>query len=423
MRTVRTIILAGIALLAVTVSSLPARAYSVLTHEQVIDLAWEDQIRPMLLKRFPQATADDLKQAHGYAYGGSLIQDMGYYPSGSKYFSDLLHYVRSGEFVTALIEESTDINQYAFALGALAHYSSDNIGHPTVNKIVAIEFPKLRAKHGNAVTYADDPKAHIRTEFGFDMVQVAKNRYTSDRYHDFIGFNVSQHLLEQAFLKTYGLKLDEVLNDEDEAIESFRRAVSVFIPKMTRAALLNRHDELVRETPNFNEKQFLYRLSRTKYEKDWGKGYRRPSFGIRVLALFLRIIPKVGPASALAFKIPSTQTEDMYIKSVDETFDDYRRLLHQVRDSNLNLPDTDCDTGRQTGAAEYSLADKTYARLLDDLGEDDFADATPELRSNILAFFSDLNAPFHTKKNRKSWEKTERELDELKELPAVVAVE
>src|SRR6266568_1826896 len=242
MRTVRTIILAGIALLAVTVSSLSARAYSVLTHEQVIDLAWEDQIRPMLLKRFPQATADDLKQAHGYAYGGSLIQDMGYYPSGSKYFSDLLHYVRSGEFVTALIEESADI------------------GHPTVNKIVAIEFPKLRAKHGDAVTYADDPKAHIRTEFGFDMVQVAKNRYTSDRYHDFIGFNISQHLLEQAFLKTYGLKLDEVLNDEDEAIESFRRAVSVFIPKMTRAALLNRHDELVRETPNFNEKQFLYRL-------------------------------------------------------------------------------------------------------------------------------------------------------------------
>lgn len=414
MRTVRTTILAGIALLAAVVSSLPARAYSVLTHEQVIDLAWKDQIEPMLLKRFPQATPDDLKQAHGYAYGGSLIQDMGYYPGGSKYFSDLLHYVRTGEFVAALIEESTDINQYAFALGALAHYSSDNTGHPVVNRIVAIEFPKLGAKYGNAVTYVDDPKAHIRTEFGFDMVQVAKNRYTSDRYHDFIGFNVSQHLLEQAFLKTYGLKLSDVLDDEDVAIESFRRAVSNTIPKLTRAALLNRHDELVRETPNFNEKQFLYRLSRTNYEKDWGKGYRRPSFGIRVLAFFLRIIPKIGPASALAFKIPTTQTEDMYIKSVDQTFNDYRRLLRQVRAGNLDLPDTDCDTGQPTGAAEYSLADKTYARLLDDLSQDDFATSTPALRSNVLAFFSDLNAPFHTKKNRKSWAKTERQLEQLK---------
>jgi hypothetical protein len=415
MRNVSTTIITSIALLAATFSSLPARAYSVLTHEQIIDLAWEDQIRPMLLKRFPQTTPDQLKEAHSYAYGGSLIQDMGYYPGGSKYFSDLLHYVRTGDFVAALIEESSDINQYAFALGALAHYSSDNMGHPTINRVVALEFPKLRAKHGNAVTYADDPKAHIRTEFGFDMMQVAKKRYTSDRYHDFIGFNVSQRLLEQAFLKTYGLNLDEVLDDEDVAIESFRRAVSVFIPKLTRAALLNRHEELVRETPNFNKREFLYRLSRTSYEKDWGKGYRRPSFGVRVLAFFLRIIPKIGPASALAFKVPSTQTEDMYIKSVDQTFDNYRKLLGQAREGNLILPDTDCDTGQPTAPAEYSLADKTYARLLDDLSNDDFARLPPQLRSNILAFYSDLNAPFHTKKNHKSWRKTQRELAELKE--------
>ena len=235
MKTARTILITGSVLLAITLSAVPARAYSVLTHEEVVDLAWQDQIQPMLLHRFPQATADDLRQAHAYAYCGSLVQDMGYYPRGNKYFSDLLHYVRSGEFVAALIEESTDINQYAFALGALAHYSSDNVGHPIVNQIVALEFPKLGAKYGSEVTYADDPKAHIRTEFGFDMVQVAKNRYTSDSYHDFIGFNVSQHLLEKAFLKTYGLNLSDVLNDEDEAIESFRRAVSVVIPKFTWA--------------------------------------------------------------------------------------------------------------------------------------------------------------------------------------------
>ncbi len=416
MRTLRPTFIFIIVLLALTIAPRPAAAYSVLTHEQIVDLAWEDQIQPMLLARFPNATAEDLRQAHGYAYGGSLIQDMGYYPRGSKYFSDLLHYVRTGEFVAALIQESTDINQYAFALGALAHYSSDNKGHPVVNQIVGLEFPKLRAKFGDEVTYADDPKAHIRTEFGFDMVQVAKNRYTSDRYHDFIGFNISQHLLEQAFLKTYGLKLSDVLDDEDEAIESFRRAVSVFIPKLTRAALLNRRDELVRDTPNFNKKRFLYHLSRTNYEKDWGKGYREPSFGIRVLAFFLRIVPKIGPASALAFKIPSTQTEDMYIKSVNQTYDNYHKLLNQVRDGNLALSDTDCDTGKETSAAEYPLADNTYAQLLDDLAQNDFATATPELRSNILTFYSDLNAPYHTKKNRKEWARTEKELEQLKGL-------
>jgi hypothetical protein len=412
----RPILVVILALFALAMSSQPAHAYSVLTHEEVVDLAWQDQIRPMLLQRFPQATPDELRQAHGYAYGGSLVQDMGYYPRGNKYFSDLLHYVRTGDFVAALIDQSTDLNQYAFALGALAHYSSDNMGHPVVNQVVALEFPKLGAKYGAEVTYADDPKAHIRTEFGFDMAQVAKNRYTSDRYHDFIGFNVSQHLLEQAFLKTYGLKLSDVLDDEDEAIESFRRAVSKFIPEMTRVALLNRRDEMVRDTPDFDEKKFLYHLSRTNYEKDWGKGYRKPGFTERLLALLLRLIPKIGPASALAFKVPSPQAEDLYIKSVDHTFDDYTRLLRQVRDGNLDLPDTDCDTGRKTAAAEYPLADKAYARLLDDLSKDDFKTATPELRANILAFYSDLNAPYHTKTNRKSWARTQRELEQLKEL-------
>jgi Zinc dependent phospholipase C len=316
--------------------------------------------------------------------------------------------------VTALVEESSDLNEYAFALGALAHYSSDIVGHPAINKVVAIEFPKLRKKYGNEVTYADDHKAHIRTEFGFDMVQVAKNRYTSDRFHDFIGFEVSKPLLERAFLKTYGIQLHDVLGDEDLAIGSFRRGVSTIIPAMTRVALLNRRADLVRDTPNFAEKKFLYRLSRTNYEKQWGKGYRRPGFGSRVLAFILRKIPKVGPASALDFKVPSAKTEDIYIKSVNSTTDNYNSLLHQVHDGNLNFPDTDFDTGRKTAAAEYPLADVTYSHLLQDLSKNNFAQMTPELRSNILDFYSNLNAPYHDKKNHKSWKKTMLALDKLK---------
>ena len=380
---------------------------------KVVDLAWQDELRPMLLKRFPNATPDELRHAHAFAYGGSLVQDMGYYPFGKKYFSDLLHYVRSGDFVATLINESNDINEYAFALGALAHYSSDNMGHPTINRVVAIEFPKLRAKYGNEVTYADDHKAHIRTEFGFDMVQVAKNRYTSDRFHDFIGFEIATPLLERAFLKTYGMKLDDVLGDEDSAIGTFRRAVSQFIPEMTRAALINRRADLVKDTPNFDKRKFLYHLSRAKYEKEWGKGYRRPGFGTRVLAFFLRIIPKIGPAAALNFKVPTTQTEDMYIKSVDQTIDDYRRLLRQVSENNLKFPDTDCDTGRDTAPAEYSLADETYARLLDDLSKGKFTQLTPELQENVLAFYSNPRAPERTKKS-KSWEHTQEEVQQLK---------
>ncbi|MFZ0817158.1 MAG: zinc dependent phospholipase C family protein, partial [Candidatus Sulfotelmatobacter sp.] len=111
-------------------------AYSVLTHEEVVDLAWKDNLLPLLKKRFPAATDDDLKKAHAFAYGGSVMQDMGYYPFGNKYFSDLTHYVRSGDFVINLLKEASDLDEYAFALGALAHYSADNCGHPTINQVV-----------------------------------------------------------------------------------------------------------------------------------------------------------------------------------------------------------------------------------------------------------------------------------------------
>jgi Zinc dependent phospholipase C len=402
------------ALMLVFAVSLPLRGYSVLTHEQVIDLSWKDQLRPMLLQRFPNATPDDLRHAHAFAYGGSLVQDMGYYPFGNKYFSDLLHYVRTGDFVEALLRDASDLDEYAFALGALAHYSSDNMGHPFINRITAIEFPKLRAKFGDEVTYAEDHKAHIQTEFGFDMVQVAKNRYTSDTFHDFIGFEIAQPLLERAFQETYGLKLNDVLGDEDLAIGSFRRAVSKFIPAMTRAALINRRADLVRETPDFDQKKFLYRLSRTNYEKEWGKGYRRPGLGTRILAFFLRIIPKRGAATALNFKIPTSQAEDMYIKSMNATTDNYRSLLHQVERAELNFPDLDCDTGKETEPAEYSLADRTYAHLLHDLQKQNFAQLTPPLRENILAFYSHPNAPLRTRKDKKEWEQTERDLEDLR---------
>ncbi len=389
--------------------------YSVLTHEEMIDLLWKDQLRPLLLERFPQASEEDLKQAHAYAYGGSVVQDMGYYPFGNKYFSDLVHYVRTGDFVSALIQDSSDINEYAFALGALAHYASDNSGHPTINHVVAVTFPKLRKKYGDEVTYADDPKAHIRTEFGFDMVQVAKNRYTSDNFHDFIGFNVSKPLLERAFAETYGIQLQDVIHNEDLAIGTFRRAISKVIPEMTRVALLSRRKEIVRDTPNFNEKEFLYHLSRAKYQKEWGDGYRKPGTGTRVLAFFLKLVPKVGPFKALAFQIPSTQTEDMYIKSINKTVDDYGALLREQKAGQLIIADLDFDTGRATRAGEYSLADKTYARLLDDLAKRDFDQAPAELRQNILSFYADLNAPIATKKNAKLWRTTQEELDKLKQ--------
>jgi hypothetical protein len=258
----------GVALLLVLLMCSGAFAYSVLTHEEIIDLLWTDEIRSLLLKRFPELTQNQITQAHAYAYGGAVIQDLGYYPFGSREFSDLVHYARSGDFVRELILESQDANEYAFALGALAHYTSDIAGHPAVNQAVAIQYPKLRAKFGNSVKYAQDKTAHLKTEFGFDMVQVAKNRYASQQYHEFIGFQVSKSLLERVFPVVYGLELKDVLPHADLAIGSYRFSVSRMIPEMTRVALQTHKKDLMRETPDFAKRKFLFRLSRADYEKE-----------------------------------------------------------------------------------------------------------------------------------------------------------
>src|SRR6478609_5768351 len=364
-------ILAIIFILSFSVGS--SHAYSVLTHEEIVDLLWSDEIRPLLLKRYPELTEDQIRDAHAYAYGGAVIQDLGYYPFGSREFSDLVHYVRSGDFVRELLLESQDVNEYAFALGALSHYASDICGHPAVNQAVAIEYPKLKAKFGKSVRYADDKTAHLKTEFGFDTVQVAKNRYASRQYHDFIGFQVSKPLLERVFPVVYGVELKEVLTREDLAVGSYRFAISRLIPQMTQVALQTHKKDLMRETPNFAKRKFLYRLSGSGYEKEWGKDYVKPGVGTRILSTLLRYIPKVGPFKGLAFNNPTPQTEDLYIKSINVTVDQYRTFLELERTDTLVLPNCDLDSGNGTKAAEYSLTDDVYAQLLAQLSERKFA--------------------------------------------------
>lgn len=403
-------------LLVVLLCSGGSSAYSVLTHEEIVDLLWADEIRPLLLTRYPGLTDDQIKQAHAYAYGGAVIQDLGYYPFGSREFSNLVHYVRSGDFVRELLAESQDVNEYAFALGALSHYASDVAGHPAVNQAVAIEYPKLRAKFGKSVRYAEDKPAHLKTEFGFDTVQVAQNRYASQQYHDFIGFEVSKPLLERVFPVVYGVELKDVLTHEDLAVGSYRFAISRMIPQMTRVALQTHKKELMRETPNFARKKFLYRLSRSDYEKEWGKDYVKPGLGTRILSTLLRYIPKVGPFKGLAFNNPTAKTEDLYIKSINTTVDQYRAFLRQVRGDMLALPNFDLDSGLATKANEYSLADDSYAKLLARLSGGQFSLTTPELRDNILTFYSDPAAPINTKKKPVNWQNVLIELDQLKSI-------
>ena len=389
-------------------------SYSVLTHEAIIDSTWDSAIKPLLVKRFPAATLEELTEAHGFAYGGCIIQDLGYYPFGSKFFSDLTHYVRSGDFVLNLIRESQDLDEYAFALGALSHYAADNNGHSlAVNRAVPLFYPELGRKFGKMVTYAEDPHSHAETEFAFDVFQAAKGRYASAAYKQFIGFQVAKPLLDRAFQDTYGMTLGKVFLDVDLAVGSYRRAVGTILPAMTRVAWQIKKQEIRKDAPSATRKTFLFNLSRSSYEKQWGATYKKPGIRSKMLATVFRVMPKVGPWRPLSFKRLTPEIEQMYMASFNATIARYRELLLEQTAGRLKLPNNNLDVGNVTPAGKYTLMDAAYSELLHKL-QGHYTEISPELRGGILAFYSGPGLANSTKTNAGDSARVVKELDQLR---------
>jgi len=381
-----------IVLMAVGFYAANGAAYSVFTHEELIDLAWSDSIRPLLLARFPGATEDQLREAHSFAYGGSAIQDMGYYPFGRQFFSTLTHYVRSGDFIAWLFRNARTLDEYAFAIGALSHYLGDSIGHAhAVNPATALEFPKLMRKFGDTVTYEESPHGHIRTEFAFDINELTNAEFAPPAYLRYIGFQVPRRFLERAFFNTYGFDIHELLGRAHPALRSYASAVRRFIPAFAEAEVVLHRRQFPPPPNDEAYRTFAERVERTSYERNWKHTYRGPGFKAHLLAAVVWIVPKVGPAADLAIKIPSTETEGWYLRSVNRTEDEFRGILHKLvsdPEAPLTLTNIDLDTGDHVKLGDYPLADQTYARLLQRLTSKHERIIPEDLKRNITQYFT-----------------------------------
>lgn len=401
----------------------PTEAYSFLTHDDMIDVAWSGSIRPLLLARFPTATHAQLRAARSYAYGGATIQDMGYYPFGHQFFSNLTHYVRSGAFINNLLRDSQTVNEYAFAIGALAHYVGDTDGHRyATNPSTPIEFPSLRKKYGPIVTYDEAPDAHVRTEFAYDVEQLSQDHFAPVGYMNLVGFYVPRKLLERAFFETYGLPLRRVLGRPFPAIQSYRSSVKGLLPKIARAEVLIHHNDFPRDgdTPAF--RQFVARQSQAAIDDRWGRFSRKPGFEVHVLAIIIRILPKIGPISRLAIRGPNAETNRWFIESMNRSAGSYEKLLHQLKKNPrqpLTLPDRDLDTGNLVQPGSYRLTDKTYADLLSRLTAQPGRAVPAGLRQNVLDYYANPDAPITTKENAKAWKRVQRELPILRGMQAI----
>ncbi len=405
------------ALLSLEMLAQTCPACSVLSHEAIVDALWDVRLKPLLAARFPGATEADLKRAHGYAYGGAIIQDLGYYPHGSEQFSDMAHYVRTGDFITSLINEAQTLNEMSFALGALTHQVSDiNVHEFATNRCEPMLYPKLERKYGSVITYEQNPGAHLKTEFGFDVLEVAKGRFAPEKYHDFIGFFVAKPVLERAFYDTYGLRLSESFPNFDRTIGSYRNAVSKVIPTATRIAWAQRQKDIQKSEPGITRSRFVYVMRRSSYEQDWGKDYDRPGMGDHLLGALLRVIPPIGPLRALRFRMPTPEVEKIFMQSFDKAVFQAQASLDEEKARRLRMRNLNYDLGRPVPPGSYKLQDRAYSFWLDKLTKSDLRAVSPTIRQTILSYYRVPDAPMQSEKHAAA---RKRLVEELRALQAV----
>ena len=394
--------------------------YSVQTHEQLIDLTWKSSIQPFLLKRYSTLTDGQLREAHAYAYGGSAIQDLGYYPFGNAFFSDLTHYVRSGDFVRALLNDAKTPDELAFAVGALSHYVGDTAGHSeAVNPSVAIEFPKLGKEYGPSVTYAEGKHQHVRTEFAFDVNELSKHRFAPAAYLKSVGLSISVRLMAQAFEETYGLKLHEVLGKRGSAVErGYRFSVRRFLPKIAYAETVLHRNDFPADAPSADLARLEAELKQADFDNGWEKFRKKAGVGTYLLAGAIVVLPKVGVLSDLSLKGPTDDTEERYVASVLRSTDALRKDLQNDAMTAEMLPNRDLDTGAKVKPGGYSLTDVTYAQLLTEVTR---LRAVPAgLKEDILEYYADPSAPIVTKKDPAKWARVQADLERLRTMPVGV---
>ena len=393
---------------------MPAVPYSVQTHQELIDLAWKQSIRPILLKHYPHLTEAELQEAHAYAYGGCAIQDFGYYPFGNKFFSDLTHYVRSGDFVLSLLHNAQTPDELAFAVGSLSHYIGDTIGHSAaVNLSVPIEFPKLEQRYGPSVNYAQDTHAHVQTEFAFDINQLSKLRFAPSAYTKFVGLEVPLPLLRKAFFETYGLKLPDIIGTKETSIRIYRYAVRSFLPNIARAETILHKKNFPADVPGPDLNLFTKDLIQASTDNNWEAYRKKPGVRSHLYAGFIFILPKVGTLKMLAIKGPTEHTEDLYIKSVNRSIAGLRRVLTNFDTIDRYIPNRDLDTGFVVKPGGYPLADKTYAKLLNLIVQHPDNVVPTQLKHDLIAYYADPQAPIITKNDPKKWAQVQANLKTL----------
>jgi len=274
---------------------------------------------------------------------------------------------------------------------------------------------KLRKKYGDFITYGDDHTSHSRLEFSYDVLQVSRGTYTSQAYHDFIGFKVSEPVLERAFLKTYGLKLSDMFRDFNSAVGTLRWGVNNLIPAIIKMTWRTQRDSILKHQPTMTARKFKYQIKKREFYTEFGKTKVHEGLETDLITFIIRVAPKIGPFKTFKYVNPGSTGEKRFIKAFDTITAHFARNLARFRDHNLALNNVDFDTGRPTVIDEYNMADQAYAEWLIKLDKEHFEYVTPSVKEALLNFYGDPRLILYSHKYPFNCDELEQAIANLKQ--------
>lgn len=139
---------------------------------------------------------------------GALGPDLGYFPGGHRFLSDLAHLVRSGDLTRMLVESARTPRERAFAWGWVTHVLGDQTIHPLVGRGVG------ELLHGDREIFVDGAReqtAHVQVETGLDAFY--SHLFPEMRHRKMAPvFNgTSIRFLARAYQRIYGVPMDPTL--------------------------------------------------------------------------------------------------------------------------------------------------------------------------------------------------------------------
>jgi len=215
-------------------------------------------INALLLKKIPAGKPRRIEQAQAYAYGGAIIQDSWLLPIRQPLFKRPHAFTSAAAISSkALLARRQGCPRVRFSPSVRSRITlrtTTVIASAPTEPFPICYRPPEEIRRQRFVLRTTGWR-HVKTDLVSTSTKSAE-RYAPDSYHDFIGFEVSRPVFEQAFRETYALS-ERVLCERKTKFSSYRHDVSSI---QSHASPGTSRKTIKDDIQNATKRKFLFNL-------------------------------------------------------------------------------------------------------------------------------------------------------------------